>query len=52
MKEKIKQYLKNILIGFDQLLNVIFLNGYPDETLSSHFYQPSTVRPLPSGRGH
>lgn len=39
MKEKIKQYLKNILIGFDQLVNVIFLNGYPDETLSSHFYR-------------
>ena len=60
MKEKIKQYLKNILIGFDQLVNVIFLNGYPDETLSSHFYrwnrdgiyQPGTVSPLPSGRGY
>lgn len=39
MKEKIKQYLKNILIGFDQLVNVIFLNGYPDETLSSRFYR-------------
>ena len=32
-------YLKNVLIGFDQLINVIFLNGYPDETLSSHFYR-------------
>ena len=52
MKEKIKQYLKNILIGFDQLVKVIFLNGDPDETLSSHFYQPSTVGPLPSGRGY
>ena len=39
MIEKIKRYFKNILIGFDQLVNVVFLNGYPDETLSSHFYQ-------------
>lgn len=39
MIEKIKRYFKNILIGFDQLANVVFLNGYPDETLSSHFYR-------------
>ncbi len=36
---KLKQYLKNTLIGFDQLLNIIFLNGYPDETLSSRFFR-------------
>ena len=39
MKEKILNYLKNTFIAFDQLLNVIFLNGYPDETLSSRFYR-------------
>lgn len=30
-----KQYLYNILIGIDQLINAI-LGGDPDETLSSH----------------
>ena len=31
---KIKTYILNILISFDQLVNVLFL-GQPDETISS-----------------
>jgi hypothetical protein len=30
----IRQYLRNVLVGFDQLVNAIF-GGDPDETLSS-----------------
>jgi hypothetical protein len=35
MKIFLKQYFKNILIWLDQGINVIFLAGNPDETLSS-----------------
>ena len=31
-------YVKNVLIGFDQLLNAIF-KGMPDETLSSRAWR-------------
>lgn len=34
----IKSYLKNVLIGIDQLVNTFFA-GYPDETLSSRAYR-------------
>lgn len=33
-----KQYLKQLAIAFDQLLNVV-LGGYADETLSSRAYR-------------
>lgn len=39
MLSKIKTYLFNVLVSFDQCVNVVFLNGYPDETLSSRFYR-------------
>lgn len=39
MLSKIKSYLFNVLVSFDQCVNVVFLNGYPDETLSSRFYR-------------
>lgn len=32
------QYLKNLLIALDQLLNAIFA-GWPDETMSSRAYR-------------
>ena len=35
---KIKQYLINILISLDQLVNVLFL-GQPDETISSRAWR-------------
>lgn len=35
---KIKQYLINILIAFDQFINVLFL-GQPDETVSSRAWR-------------
>ena len=35
---KIKTYLLNILISFDQLVNVLFL-GQPDETISSRAWR-------------
>lgn len=31
---KLKQYILNLLIAFDQFINVLFL-GQPDETISS-----------------
>ena len=31
-------YIKNVLIGVDQLLNTVF-NGMPDETLSARAYR-------------
>lgn len=30
-------YLRRVLIAIDQAFNVIFLNGFPDETASSHW---------------
>lgn len=39
MLSKLKTYLFNVSVSLDQLLNTVFLNGYPDETLSSHFYR-------------
>lgn len=39
MLSKIKTYLFNVLVSLDQCVNVMFLNGYPDETLSSRFYR-------------
>ena len=35
---KIKTYLLNILISFDQIVNVLFL-GQPDETISSRAWR-------------
>lgn len=35
---KLKQYIINILIAFDQFINVIFL-GQPDETISSRAWR-------------
>ena len=35
---KFYKYFKNILIGYDQLLNT-FICGYPDETISSRAYK-------------
>ena len=32
------QYIKNVLIGVDQLLNTVF-NGMPDETLSARAWR-------------
>lgn len=34
----LKQWLYNLLIAIDQLINVVFL-GHPDETLSSRSYR-------------
>ena len=39
---KIKTYLLNILISFDQLVNVLFL-GQPDETISSRAWRCKDV---------
>jgi hypothetical protein len=33
------RYLFNLLIAFDQLLNVLICNGEPDETMSSAAYR-------------
>lgn len=35
---KLKQYIINILIAFDQFINVLFL-GQPDETISSRAWR-------------
>lgn len=35
---KLSKYITNVLIGFDQFINTIFL-GYPDETISSRAWQ-------------
>ena len=35
---KLKQYILNILIAFDQFVNVLFL-GKPDETISSRAWR-------------
>ena len=35
---KLKQYILNILIAFDQFVNVLFL-GQPDETISSRAWR-------------
>lgn len=37
---KIKQYLFNVLVAADQLVNTI-CGGYPDETVSSRVYRAS-----------
>ena len=39
---KIKTYLLNILISFDQFVNVLFL-GQPDETISSRAWRCKDV---------
>lgn len=33
-----KAYVKNVLIGIDQLVNVL-IGGYPDESISSRAYR-------------
>lgn len=38
--KKFLQYLKNVLIGIDQLVNTIF-GGFPDETISAVCYRKS-----------
>lgn len=35
---KLKQYIINILVAFDQFVNVLFL-GQPDETISSRAWR-------------
>lgn len=35
---KFKQYVVNVLIGFDQFVNTLWC-GYPDETLSSRAHR-------------
>ena len=35
---KLLKYITNVLIGFDQFINTIFL-GFPDETLSSRAWR-------------
>lgn len=32
-------YAKKVFIAVDQLINAVFLNGYPDETLSSRAWR-------------
>ena len=32
-------YFRKLVIWLDQGINVIFMAGYPDETLSAHFYR-------------
>lgn len=39
---KLKQYILNILIAFDQFVNVLFL-GQPDETISSRAWRCKDV---------
>ena len=39
---KLKQYFINILIAFDQFINVLFL-GQPDETISSRAWRCKDV---------
>ena len=39
---KLKQYIINILIAFDQFINVLFL-GQPDETISSRAWRCKDV---------
>lgn len=39
---KLKQYIINILITFDQFINVLFL-GQPDETISSRAWRCKDV---------
>ena len=38
MKSKLKVYGWNLLVGADQMLNVV-LAGYPDETFSARVYR-------------
>ena len=35
---KLLKYITNVLIGFDQFINTIFL-GFPDETISSRAWR-------------
>jgi len=42
LRDQIKKYFWNILIGLDQLFNVL-LSGYPDETFSARTYRKSTA---------
>lgn len=37
--KKIWLYIKRIFLWFDQGINIIFLAGYEDETMSSRFYR-------------
>ena len=39
---KLKQYIINILVAFDQFINVLFL-GQPDETISSRAWRCKDV---------
>ena len=39
---KVKEYILNLLISFDQFVNVIFL-GQPDETISSRAWRCKDV---------
>lgn len=39
---KLKQYIINLLVAFDQFINVLFL-GQPDETISSRAWRCKDV---------
>ena len=39
---KLSKYITNVLIGFDQFINTIFL-GFPDETISSRAWRCKDV---------
>ena len=39
---KVKQYIINLLVAFDQFINVLFL-GQPDETISSRAWRCKDV---------
>lgn len=39
---KLSKYITNVLIGFDQFINVLFL-GQPDETISSRAWRCKDV---------
>jgi len=39
---KLSRYITNVLIGFDQFINTIFL-GFPDETISSRAWRCKDV---------
>ena len=42
--KKFWAYIKRILIWLDQGINIIFLAGYEDESMSSRFYRWSTKK--------
>lgn len=46
----VRQYFFNILIGLDQLANVVFFLGDPDETVSSHIGRVKIAGGIPRRR--